>query len=185
MNWIGLIGDLAVSIGASSIWGVIGLFIYRKEKANRRDLAWFSLYSGVDRIGDTLEDVAAEVAKLQTTIDCDYLGGENESPRLRNLNRLEVLLSRQLAALPVEWLVSNLPRETQGLVWSFDLAFVVGNAHELANEINTVKWRVGDGESVMDCSENLASLAEVSADLVEAIRGQQETIPEDKRSVMG
>jgi len=52
---VNILMNIGLSISASSVWAIVGLFLYKKIRKSKLNLAYFELYSGLDRLKDILE----------------------------------------------------------------------------------------------------------------------------------
>jgi hypothetical protein len=104
---VGVIGNVLMNIGLSiaalSVWAIVGLFLYRKEKRSKTNLAYFSLYVSLDRLSDSLSYIKEILEKPMSDI----------RERTNELKHNEIRLERTLNVFNITWLVSNLPYMTK------------------------------------------------------------------------
>ena len=165
--WTQALVDIGISIAATSVWGAIGLVIYRQQRANRRTLAYFMLYAGLDRLRDALREVSQEAVQLSVS-------GANIS----SFGDARAVLASRASHISYEWLVTNLPFKSKTLVWMNELDFLLNNAREITIEMGTVVAAVGRGDNHSTYIHNLESIVEHSDELADAIDHDMTELPE-------
>lgn len=167
-----IFANIALSITATSIWGVVGFIIYRKEKLMRRRLAFYMLHSDLDRLKDHLVWIY------------EFLSSNDFSQyNVSILEEQETKLIRYAEVFNYEWLISHLPYETKKVVWMLDLDYILSNCREMANEMYSLRSEfLTQGEDVERIRN---SLIEISGEVKEAVEGELNLIPEKYRKSIG
>lgn len=156
-----LLGDLLVGLAASSIWAAAAYAVYNREQRRNRALAAFMLTPIMDRLAGVLSELRAELPVIEAL------------PRTQTrIESYETRIIRITSQLDIGWVLSHLPRETNGVSWTEDITFVIGNAHEVADELRTIRESIAAKEPKSERDGNYESVLLESAELCEAIAAQ-------------
>lgn len=158
-----LLGDLLVGLAASSIWAAAAYALYNREQRRNRALAAFMLVPIVHRLAGVLSELRTELPVIETL------------PRTQTrLESFETRIIRITSQLDIGWVLSHLPQETDGVSWTEDITFVIGNAHVIADELRIIRESIAAKEPKSERDGNYASVLAESGELCEAIASQIE-----------
>ncbi|MDQ3030953.1 MAG: hypothetical protein M3Y87_00930 [Myxococcota bacterium] len=107
IEWlINQITGIVVGLVTTGVWAGAVLFYYRRQRHSKQLLAWFALKTTGERM---LRNVTAAIELLRSVSE-----GHPESKTERkavsaDLSDMELRLTRNLAAVPTQWLVEHLP----------------------------------------------------------------------------
>lgn len=168
--------SIGLSIAASGIWAFLGIFLYRKEKITRRNVAYFQLFVGLDRLKDCLDE----------TYDL-----MNKSPSYKNnfyelVKRSEKNLERYATSISYDRTITNIPYKSEKgeIIWMKDLHYILNNCQEMVNELFSLSIAVKEKGLGKDANIHIESLSNVARDVLSAVEQEIKLIPDKYKNLV-
>lgn len=167
--------NLGLSIAATGMWAFLGLFLYRKEKMSRRNLAYFQLNAGLDRLKDCLNEIHDLMNKSASYKNNLY----------KSVKESEKNLERYATAINYDRIIANIPyKSNKGeIIWMYDLDYILSNCREMVNELFSLSIAVKEKGLGKDANEHMESLSNVAKDVLPAIEQEIKLIPDKYKNL--
>ena len=171
MGTLDIVMNIGLSILSTGIWAFLGLFLFRKEKRSKMNIAYFNLFTGMDRLFDVLNEVKSLLEK--PTKDKDIF--------FELLKQNEIELERKVDAINIDWIISNLPYKSNdgNIIWLFDINYIIGNCRELVSELCILSICVKNNSP--DKKDHIDSICETIKEIIPAIEEEIKLIPEKSK----
>jgi hypothetical protein len=167
--------NVGLSIAACGIWAFLGIFLYRKEKISRRNVAYFQLFAGLDRLKDCLNEIHDLMNKSSSHKNNFYgLVKQNE----KNLERYATSIS-------YDRVVANIPYKSKKgeIIWMYDLDYILSNCQEMVNELFSLSTAVKEKGLGKDANIHIESLSNVAKDVLSAVEQEIKLIPDKNKNL--
>jgi len=161
-----ILREILFGLMGSSVWGVLGYLIYRKERNVRRNLAFFKLLAGMGRLKDVFVEIR-DFSSIEARASATIKDARHHADSIR----------RYVSDIHEEWIITNLPHKTKDIVWMADIDYVLGNAREIGNTLNSIEKLLMENNTE-DVISHLVDMNPVCADAISAIDHQLEIIPD-------
>ena len=167
--------SIGLSIAASGIWALLGLFFYLKEKILRRRVAYFQLSWGLDRLKDCLIDIHDLMNKSSSYKNNLY----------ELLKQREKKLERYATSISYDRIVANIPYKSENgeIIWMYDLGYILGNCQEMVNELFSLSIAVKEKGLGNDANKHIESLSSVAKSLLSAVEEEIKLIPDKYKNL--
>jgi hypothetical protein len=169
--------NIGFSITATGIWGLIALFLYHKEKKSRRNVAYFRLNMGLDRLKDCLNEIH-DLMNKSSSHNNNFYGLVKQS---------EKKLERYASAISYDNIIAhNLVsyKSKKGeIIWMYDLLYILDSCQEMVNELFDLSIAIKEKGLEKDANQYIESLSSVTRDVLSAIEQETNLVPDKYKNL--